>query len=140
MSGQKTLPTGASVDEFIAGVMPKVRRDDAYIIRDMMARVTGCDAVMWGPSIIGYGQYDYTYESGHSGTFFRVGFSPRKASHSFYFMPGYGAFSDLIKKLGPVKTGASCVYVTQLAKIDQSILEEITRRSFERMNELYPEA
>ena len=65
---------------------------------------------MWGTSIIGYGYYDYTYKSGHSGRWMATGFSPRKAQLSIYIMPGYQDFSPILDRLGPHKLGKSCLY------------------------------
>ena len=65
-------------------------RADARSLIAMMTRLSGEPATMWGPSIIGYGSYDYTYDSGHSGTMCRAGFSPRKAALTLYLMGNYG--------------------------------------------------
>lgn len=133
MSANATVPTGASVDEFLAGVEPAGRRDDAQILRDLFAEETGEPAVMWGTSIVGYGQYRYVYDTGREGDWFWCGFSPRKANMSLYFMPGYGAFESEIAALGKVKTGASCVYVGRLSGIDEAALRRLVRTCAQRM-------
>lgn len=137
MSTAATVPTGASVDDFINAVDSPVRQKDAWVIKEMMERLSGCQAVMWGPSIIGFDQYDYTYDSGHSGTSMLVGFSPRKTRHSFYFMPGYGTYDEIIGRLGKIKTGAACVYVNKLADIDMDVLEELTDACIKHMRATY---
>ena len=105
-----------------------------------MSAITGLPATMWGPSIVGFGRYDYRYDSGHSGSFFRTGFSPRKANLVIYIMPGYQDFSDLLARLGKHRIGKSCLYVNKLADIDLDVLEEIIRAGLARMEELYPSA
>ena len=78
-----------------------------------------------GPSIIGYGRYDYVYDSGRSGSMCATGFSPRKANLSLYIMPGYADFGDLMARLGKHKTGAACLYINKLADIDEGVLREL---------------
>ena len=68
MAETKTKATEVSVANFIDAVENPVRRADAKVIREMMERISGKPATMWGPSIVGFGQYSYTYDSGHGGT------------------------------------------------------------------------
>ena len=134
----KTLPTDADPHAFIASVENKGRREDAALLLPIMERLSGAKPALWGESMIGFGQYDYTYKSGHGGTWFRTGFSPRKANMSVYIMPGYDDYEDELARLGPYKTGASCLYLGRLSKIDLAVLEEIIAKSLVRMEELYP--
>ncbi|WP_332819283.1 DUF1801 domain-containing protein [Sphingopyxis sp.] len=132
-----------SVADFIAAVPDEKRREEAAIIDAIHRRVTGDVPKMWGPSIIGYGSYDYTYDSGHSGTMCRAGFSPRKAALTLYLMGNYGnrqAEADaLFAKLGKHKTSKACVYISKLADVDLDVLEKIVALSWDSMNEYYPE-
>lgn len=132
-----------SVADFIAAVPDEKRREEAAIIDAIHRRVTGDVPKMWGPSIIGYGSYDYTYDSGHSGTMCRAGFSPRKAALTLYLMGNYGnrqAEADaLFAKLGKHKTSKACVYINKLADVDLDVLEKIVALSWDSMNEYYPE-
>lgn len=80
---------------------------------------------MWGGSIVGYGRYDYRYESGREGSWFLTGFSPRKAALSVYIMPGYRDLGPMLTRLGKHKTGKSCLYINKLAHIDEAVLAEI---------------
>lgn len=137
MPENKTKPTDASVDDFIAAVENDARRADAEIVLEMMRRVTGEQPVMWGPSLIGFGKYAYKYKSGHGGEFFLTGFSPRKAHLVLYIMPGYGRFDDVMARLGKHKTGKACVYIKKLADIDMEVLEELVVKSVTWMREYY---
>src|SRR3546814_9540615 len=85
----KTKATDVSVADFIAAVPDARRREEAAIVDAIHRRITGLAPKMWGPSIIGYGSYDYVYDSGHSGTMCRAGFSPRKAAMTLYLMGHY---------------------------------------------------
>ena len=117
MAEAKTQPTGASVSEFLESVEPAGRRADGFELRELFDRVTDTDAVMWGPSIVGYGLHHYRYESGREGDWMVVGFSPRKASVSLYGLQTPGA-EELIDRLGKVKVGAGCLWIGRLDTID----------------------
>jgi len=82
---------------------------------------------MWGPTIIGCGQYRYRYDSGREGDFLATGFSPRKANLSIYILPGYGDFGAILDRLGKHRTGKSCLYINKLADIDTDVLAELIR-------------
>ena len=84
---------------------------------------------MWGPSIVGFGRYDYRYASGRSGTWFRVGFSPRKTAISLYLMLDLDAQEDRLAALGKHQRGKSCLYVRRLADIDTEVLRELIEAS-----------
>ena len=88
MAEAKAVPTAMSVDAFIAAVEPASKREDAKVLDAIFRRVTGEQPRMWGPTIIGYGDYRTTYESGRDVHNLRAGFSPRKARHSLYLMGG----------------------------------------------------
>lgn len=138
----KTKATETSVADFIASVPDARRRDEAAAIDAIHRRVTGCEAKLWGPSIIGYGSYDYKYDSGREGTMCRAGFSPRKAALTVYLMGNYCNHQveadELFAKLGKHKTGKSCLYINKLADVDLAVLERLVELSWECMNEAYP--
>jgi Domain of unknown function (DU1801) len=135
----KDKPETKSVELFLSGVKPGRRQREAAAMLDLMKRLTGEQPVMWGPSIIGFGAYDYTYASGHSGTSMRVGFSPRKAALTLYLAPGYENKTALLERLGPHETGKSCLYIKDLAKVDAAVLEELICVSIKEMNARYPQ-
>lgn len=139
MSANKTQPTAASVAEFIARVEPNRRREEAGVMLELMARATGLEPVMWGPSMVGYGRYRYRYASGREGDWFLTGFSPRKAAMTVYIMPDLEPHADLLARLGPYKTGVCCLYLTRLDAIDLTVLEALVRASLARLRELYPD-
>ena len=132
MAENKTRKTGASVEEFLASVENKRRREDGLTLLEMMREITGLEAEMWGPSIIGFGDYHYKYESGREGDMCLIGFSPRKQSLSLYVMAGSERFDDLLSRLGKHRRGASCLYINKLADVDMNVLHELIRESFEQ--------
>ena len=117
MAENKTQKTGASVEDFIESVENKRRREDGFALLEIMKDVTGEEAEMWGPSIIGFGDYHYKYESGREGDFFLTGFSPRKQSLSLYIMAGFEEYDSLLGALGKHRKGASCLYINKLADV-----------------------
>ena len=137
MATLKTQPTEASVEGFLDTVENETRRRDAREILAIMTRITGCEPIMWGPSIVGFDQYHYRYESGREGDFFITGFSPRKAALTIYIMPGFGEYDALMSKLGKHKTGRSCLYINKLEDVDMDVLEVLVRLSVEFMRARY---
>lgn len=139
MAETRTRPTQVNVDDFIAAVEKPVRRADAGVVRDMMERVTGEPATMWGPTIIGFGTCHYRYASGHEGDMCRVGFSPRSANLVLY-VGGFPGFEELLGKLGKHRRSRACLYLNKLADVDLGVLEEIARRTFEAAGDVdrYP--
>ncbi len=136
MAENKTQKTGASVEAFVNSVENKRRREDGFALLELMKDVTGEQAEMWGPSIIGFGDYHYKYESGREGDFFLTGFSPRKQSLSLYIMAGFDEYDSLLGALGKHRKGASCLYVNKLADVNMEVLRELIEKSVEqaRMN------
>lgn len=133
MAELKTKKTDASVEAFLDGVADPRRREDARVVLELMKRITGEGPKMWGPGIVGFGSYTYTYASGQTGDWPIAGFSPRKQALTLYLMPGFEQDADLMKRLGKHKTGKSCLYLNRLADVDAGVLEELVRRSVERM-------
>jgi hypothetical protein len=129
MAETKTKPTQVSVDGFLDGIEHPVRRADGRALREMMERVTGQRATMWGPSIIGFGAYHYRYASGHEGDACRVGFSPRSANLVLY-VGGFPEYDALLARLGKHKRSKACLYLNKLADVDSGVLEEIVRRTY----------
>lgn len=145
MAEPKIQITAVDPATFIEGVEPERKREEAKVLDAMFRRVTGERPKMWGPSIIGYGEYRTTYASGRDVHWLRSGFSPRKAKHSLYLMGGYcdeiaGKRRDeLLEKVGKYKTGKSCLYVNKLSDVDMDVLEELLRNDWEAMGRIYPE-
>ena len=139
MAEIKTKATEVSVDAFIEAVENPTRKADAKKVRSMMERLTGEPAKMWGPTIIGFGEYHYKYDSGHSGTMCRLGFSPRKAELVLYVLTEEPGQAAQLARLGKHRNGKSCLYIKKLADVDEGVLEELTADALAYMNRKYPE-
>jgi hypothetical protein len=125
MAENKTKPTPASVDDFIAKIENSRRRADAQTALKIYKEVTGLPPVMWGPSIIGFGSLHYKYETGREGDMPAAAFSPRKASMTFYVDDKFEGAKELYAKLGKHKKSAVCLYINKLDDIDLDVLHEI---------------
>jgi hypothetical protein len=103
-----------------------------------MSEVSGFEAKMWGPSIIGFGTHHYIYDSGREGDAPIIAFSPRKAAFSLYVFRGNKEESTLLTRLGKYKMEKGCIYVKKIADIDLSILSEILKNTIRLTLEQYP--
>ena len=135
----KTKQTEIGVEQFLDAVPDAQRREDARKLCATMARLSGHPPKMWGPSIVGFGRYRYTYDSGHSGEMARIGFSPRKSELVLYLSGDYSRHQALMDRLGKHRTGRSCLYIKKLADVDEAVLEELIKESLAWMDEKYPE-
>lgn len=132
-SAIKTVATAVDVSTFIDQVEHPERRADAKVLVELMTRLTGAPATMWGPSIIGFGRYHYRYDSGHEGDMCVAGFSPRKAELVVYLMPGFAEQTELLARLGRHRIGKSCLYIKRLADVDLAVLEQMITQSLVAM-------
>lgn len=137
MTELKTKATEVSVDSFLDAIANPERRADGRTLCALLQRLTGEPATMWGPSIIGFGSYNYRYDSGHGGTMARMGFSPRTTELVLYF-GGFEHHRASLARLGKVRTGKSCLYIKRLADVDQAVLEQMLRAELTYMDEQYP--
>jgi hypothetical protein len=138
MSENKTKPTEVSPAEFITSVEPDRRRNEGRILLDLFAKTTGWTPRMWGPSIIGYGEYHYKYDSGREGDFMATGFSPRKAKLSIYILPGYADYGPVLNRLGKHSLGKSCLYLNKLDDIDLNVLAELITAGIADLAKKFP--
>lgn len=138
MAETKTKPTKVSVQSFIATVDNDTRRADAKVLLKLFAKVSGWKAKMWGPTIVGFGAYHYTYDTGHSGSSPALGFSPRKANLVIYVFD-FPSKADLLKKLGKHKGGLKqCLYINKLDDVDLSVLEKILKAGLVEAGKQWP--
>lgn len=134
----KTQENDASVADFLNSISHPRRAEDAKVVVKMMERLTGTAPHMWGDSIIGFDHYDYVQSNGKPARWPIVGVSPRKLALTIYIMAGFGGAADILAKLGPHKTGASCLYIADLRKIDPAVLEQLIAGSIAFMRAKYP--
>ena len=139
MAELKTKLTKASAVKFIDSIKDAQRKADAKKVFALIKQVTGEKPELWSNGMIGFGRYHYKSErSGRGGDWPIVGFSPRKAALTVYVMQGAKPYATLLKKMGPHKiSGGSCIYITDLSKIDLPILKKIIAGSVAYMKKKY---
>ncbi len=138
MAEAKTKPTDSSVADFLSGLEPADRRDDAAALDALFRKATGFAPRMWGASIIGYGRYSYTYASGHSGEWPATGFAARKAEYTLYIGAGDAQAAPLLAGLGNHRIGKSCLYIKHLYDIDSDVLQQLISQGLERLRRQWP--
>lgn len=138
MAQTKTQITPVDPADFIAAVEHKTRHADALVLDALFRDITGWTPRMWGPTIIGYGEYHYKYDSGHEGDCLATGFSPRKANLVLYIMPGYQDYGEMLDRLGKHKLGKACLYINKLADVDLAVLREIIETGLTDLGKRYP--
>ena len=139
MAETKTKPTDASIDAYLASRASPEQLTDCESIMAMCKRVTKHQPKMWGPSIVGYGSYTYTYESGHSGDACLTGFAVRGKELVVYLIAESTEQVELLAKLGRHKIGKSCLYFTRLADLDAKALEALIAGSVAEVKRRYPD-
>jgi hypothetical protein len=139
LAENKTKRNDDSVIDFLNSIDHDSRREDAEVVGAMMERVTGESPKMWGTSIVGYGDVHLTYESGREVDVPKVAFSPRKAALVLYIESVFAGRAELLAKLGDHTTGKVCLYIKDLAKVEQAVLEDLIRASVEATEEFASE-
>jgi len=134
MAQPKTVPTDASVDDFLDAATPVRRREDGLRLAEIFRDVTGADPILWGPSIVGYGSYHYVSPANPrtQGEWMKTGFSPRKAALSLYGLKDLPEGAALLPSLGTYTEGAGCVYVKKLDDIDLDVLRRLIAIAWSR--------
>jgi Domain of unknown function (DU1801) len=139
MAKNKTTETSKSVTAFINTASDETKREDSFQLIELITRETGFEPKMWGPSIVGFGNYHYRYESGREGDMPLAGFSPRAAAIVLYLSGNFEKRDELLQTLGKYKTGKGCVYIKRLEDIDIAVLKKMIVNSVKHIRSLYPE-
>jgi uncharacterized protein DUF1801 len=137
MAELKTKATDASVEDYIASRANEEQRVDCKALMSILKRVTKQRPKMWGPSIVGYGSYRYTYESGRTGEMALAGFAIRGRELVVYVMPEGKEEQALLSRLGKHKMGKSCLYFKRLADLDKRVLEQLVTHSVVKLKRRY---
>jgi hypothetical protein len=133
----KTKLNDESVTAFLNKIEDETKRNDCFMLADIMRDITGHEPKMWGGSIVGFDSYHYKYDSGHEGDMALLSFSPRKANISLYLAPYMVLEKNLTEGLGKFKHGKGCLYVNKLSDINIDVLKNLIRKSNEYLKERY---
>jgi hypothetical protein len=125
----KTKPTAASVAEYIASRADDAQRRDCRTLMALFKKLTKQSPTMWGPSIVGFGSYHYTYESGRTGEAPLAGFAIRGRDLVVYVLADTDKQRALLSTLGKHRMGKSCLYFKRLADLDLAVFEQLVVES-----------
>ena len=137
MAENKTKPTHASVKDYIASRANGQQRADCRELMALFKKITQHAPKMWGPSIVGYGSYRYTYESGHTGEMPLASFAIRGRELVVYLVVEDAEQRSLLSRLGKHKMSKSCLYFKQLADLDKSALAKLVVGSVAEVRRRY---
>jgi hypothetical protein len=137
MAENKTKPTGASVADYIASRASEQQQADCRQLMTLLERVTRQPPKMWGPSIVGFGKYHYTYESGRTGDAPLTGFAIRGRDIVVYVATEGETQRALLSKVGKHRIGKVCLYFKQLSDLDSSVLEQLVTNSVAELKQRY---
>jgi hypothetical protein len=137
MAENKTKATDASVDDYIASRASEQQQADCRKLMTLLTQVTRQPPKMWGTSIVGYGRYCYTYESGRTGEAPVAGFAIRGREIVIYLLAEGETQSVLLSRLGKHKLGKSCLYFKRLSDLDYSVLEKLVMNSVTEVKRRY---
>ncbi|WP_175622735.1 DUF1801 domain-containing protein [Chryseobacterium schmidteae] len=136
MAKTKTTYTEIDVKDFLDSYVDnEQKKADSLQLIELMQEWSDSEPKMWGPSIIGFGNYHYKYASGHEGNAPVIGFSPRKAAFSLYVYSDTEKSKLLLPDLGKFKMSKACIYIKKLSDIDVSILKELCMESIQYISE-----
>jgi hypothetical protein len=137
MAENKTKATNASVEDYIASRANEEQRVDCKALMSILSRITKQRPKMWGPSIVGYGSYRYTYASGRTGEMCLAGFAIRGPELVVYLVAEGKEQQELLSRLGKHKMGKSCLYFKRLADLDKTVLEQLVANSVREVKRRY---
>ena len=81
-------PTGEGVGEVLDRARGP-RHAEADRLCEIFAEISGEVPVVWASRIIGFGEVEYRYESGHGGTVPVLAYSPAARQHTIYLTGDY---------------------------------------------------
>ena len=114
------------------------KQEDSLKLIDIMEKLSGHPAKMWGTSMIGFGSYHYKSDrSTQEGDWPLIGFSPRKAAISLYVFSGLPEHESLLEDLGKFKRGKACLYINKLSDINQKSLERLMLETIDFLDKRY---
>ncbi len=122
------------LQEFLSEIENKQKREDAKSLIKIIEEESGFKPSLKG-KIIGYGLYEFKYQSGKVGHRIVTGFSPRKQNIAIYIINGFSKYKKELDKLGKHKISSKCcLYVNKLSDIDEMIFRKIIKQSVLEMS------
>ena len=106
------------------------RRAEADELLALFGEISGEEPVVWAGRIIGFGEFEYRYESGHGGRSPLLAFAPGPTKHTIYLADDFSVrWPDLLAGLGTYRASKVCLYLTRLTDVDRGALRSLLERS-----------
>jgi hypothetical protein len=106
------------------------RRAEADELLALLGEISGEQPVVWAGRIIGFGEYEYRYESGREGRAPLLAFASGPAKHTIYLAEDFSdRWPDLMGRLGEHRASKVCLYLTRLTGVDRGALRALLERS-----------
>lgn len=126
LANNKTKTTTTNVVDFLNTITPNQKRQDCFVLLQMMQEAIGEEPVLWSNSIVGFGTKRHkSPTTGREADWMRIGFAPRKTNLSLYFGVYISAHEVSLERLGKYKAGMGCLYINKLADIDLIVFQEM---------------
>lgn len=129
----KKEPAMSPSDTPVVEVLDRVsgpRRAEADELLALHTELSGAEGLVWAGRIIGFGEYTYHYDSGHSGRAPELAFATGSAKHTLYLTPDFSErWPELLEQLGPHRASKACLYLTRLSQVDRRVLRELLERT-----------
>ena len=138
MAKNKTVETEISVSDYLTTIADEKKREDCSAIIELITMHTGFEPKMWGPSIVGFGAYNYKYDTGREGSAPLFGLAARANTIALYLSANFENRDALLSKFGKYKSDKGCVNIQKIEDIDTNILIEMIHNSMEHKKKLYP--
>lgn len=125
----------AFIDRF-----PPALKADAHALYRLLASVTGHDAVMWGPSVVGFGEKGppargvlgelggSLYDVGGVGggpDGFEIGFARRGSTLILVLRRYNDYYAHILERLGSVPYGRNAIALPPFSELDREVLREL---------------
>ncbi|MFC5337300.1 DUF1801 domain-containing protein [Leucobacter denitrificans] len=124
-------PSEMPVDEVLDRATGQ-RRAEAEELLELHAKITGEKPVVWAGRIIGFGEVEYKYETGHSGRMPLLAFAPGASKHTIYLVNDFAEkWPELMASLGKHRASKVCLYLTRLTGVDRNALRALLEHSLE---------
>ncbi len=125
------LPTDKDPLELLNSIGHVRRQHDGLTVLNMMAKISGQDAKVWGDDVIGFGQYHYAYKTGRTGIWPIISFTPSLQNLSIYVMPGMTRYESMVEDIGRVKHTVNAVILHKLTDISLPALKALLKKVFD---------
>ncbi len=113
------------VTQFISNFEQTRRQLDAQLLQQLMAKVSGKPAVMWGEQVIGFGEYTCVHKTGRQWQWPVLSFVMEPGRIAIYVMSGLDNYERQLKQLGRCKSASNCIYIHKLTEVDMTVLEKL---------------